>query len=166
MFRIVGVAFPYKRCVLVIHIILLEVAKNLETIPLNTNETSEMPTAGELKQMPKGQLEKYLKKIQKAVESYPHRKSAEAYPEIKKTLDTHGISFEEFSSYMDKERKVTPAAKKVAKVRKAKKSKAPATPKYQSPEDPAVTWTGKGRRPAWFLQHVDAGGDPESLKIS
>lgn len=36
---------------------------------------------------------------------------------------------------------------------------------FRSPDDPEVTWTGKGRRPEWFKAHVGAGGDPESLRI-
>lgn len=46
------------------------------------------------------------------------------------------------------------------------KSKKPSLPaKYQHPENPALTWTGRGRRPAWFVQHVEAGGSEDDLLI-
>ena len=38
-------------------------------------------------------------------------------------------------------------------------------PVYRSPEDPDVTWSGRGPRPTWFTAHLDAGGSPEDLLI-
>ena len=48
---------------------------------------------------------------------------------------------------------------------KTKSKKTAQPPKYQHPENPELTWTGKGRRPAWFVQHIDAGGKEEDLLI-
>ena len=39
------------------------------------------------------------------------------------------------------------------------------TAKYRHPEDPALTWSGKGRPPAWFKEHIANGGDAEALAI-
>jgi DNA-binding protein H-NS len=38
-------------------------------------------------------------------------------------------------------------------------------PKYQHPENPKQTWTGKGRQPGWFKELVDQGKTPEELEI-
>lgn len=38
-------------------------------------------------------------------------------------------------------------------------------PKYRSSNDPALTWTGKGRKPAWIKTYVDNGGDLDEWLI-
>lgn len=48
----------------------------------------------------------------------------------------------------------------------AKKSfKSVSVPKYRNPKDHSATWTGKGRRPAWFAQALDEGVDPDDMLI-
>lgn len=38
-------------------------------------------------------------------------------------------------------------------------------PKYRNPEDPMQTWTGRGRKPAWFNDALANGASPEELEI-
>jgi len=38
-------------------------------------------------------------------------------------------------------------------------------PLYRSPSDPSKTWSGHGKRPQWFKDHVEAGGDAKELLI-
>ncbi|MEO5335206.1 MAG: H-NS histone family protein, partial [Magnetococcus sp. YQC-5] len=37
--------------------------------------------------------------------------------------------------------------------------------KYQDPLFPEQTWSGRGRRPKWVLDHLKAGGDMEELEV-
>jgi DNA-binding protein H-NS len=37
--------------------------------------------------------------------------------------------------------------------------------KYANPANPAQTWTGRGRRPAWYDEAMKAGKTPEDLAI-
>ena len=37
--------------------------------------------------------------------------------------------------------------------------------KYASKSDPKNNWTGRGRKPAWVKEHIDAGGKLEDLAI-
>ncbi|MEO5362786.1 MAG: H-NS histone family protein [Magnetococcus sp. DMHC-8] len=37
-------------------------------------------------------------------------------------------------------------------------------PRYQNPDNPHQTWTGRGRRPNWVLKHLDGGGRMEELE--
>lgn len=53
-----------------------------------------------------------------------------------------------------------------AKTRKARTSKAPVAPKYQHPENPSLTWSGRGRQPRWFKEAVDAGASPDQFLIT
>ena len=45
------------------------------------------------------------------------------------------------------------------------KAKSAGAPKYRHPENPAMTWSGKGRQPAWFKEHIAAGGDAGALAL-
>ncbi len=45
------------------------------------------------------------------------------------------------------------------------KAKVKVTPKYKHPEDPAKTWTGRGRKPSWVLQLLDEGKSIDDLLI-
>lgn len=47
--------------------------------------------------------------------------------------------------------------------RKAAAKKEPGQPKYQ--DDSGKTWTGRGKRPAWFVQALADGKSPEDLLI-
>lgn len=38
-------------------------------------------------------------------------------------------------------------------------------PKYRNPSNPAETWTGRGRSPAWVKAHTEKGGSLENLLI-
>jgi DNA-binding protein H-NS len=35
---------------------------------------------------------------------------------------------------------------------------------FRNPENPAQTWTGKGRRPFWYVKAVKRGAKPEALR--
>lgn len=45
----------------------------------------------------------------------------------------------------------------------SKKAKSPVAPKFR--DGAGNTWTGRGRRPAWFMQALAAGKTPEDLMI-
>jgi DNA-binding protein H-NS len=38
-------------------------------------------------------------------------------------------------------------------------------PKYRS-RDGGATWSGRGRRPLWFVEHIKSGGSASALLIS
>ena len=48
---------------------------------------------------------------------------------------------------------------------KVKATRAPAAAKYRHPENAAVTWSGRGRKPQWFADHINAGKDPSDLAV-
>lgn len=39
----------------------------------------------------------------------------------------------------------------------------PSTKIYRHPANPTLTWSGRGRKPGWFVPHFDAGKDPDEL---
>ncbi|MBD1203632.1 MAG: H-NS histone family protein [Rhodobacteraceae bacterium] len=36
-----------------------------------------------------------------------------------------------------------------------KKTRTPQKPRFHHPDDPTITWSGRGRRPAWAAQAVE-----------
>lgn len=38
-------------------------------------------------------------------------------------------------------------------------------PKYRHPQDTSLTWTGRGRKPAWLVQLLEAGSSLEQVAI-
>ena len=49
--------------------------------------------------------------------------------------------------------------------RKRKSRTSPVPAKYRNPNNPGQTWSGRGRRPAWFLEATENGASAESLEI-
>jgi DNA-binding protein H-NS len=45
---------------------------------------------------------------------------------------------------------------------KPKRTRRPLSPKYINPADPAQTWTGRGRMPAWVRELIDSGSANEN----
>ena len=45
------------------------------------------------------------------------------------------------------------------------KKRAAAVPKYANPANRSDTWSGRGRKPRWFVAALDAGKEPESMEV-
>ncbi len=48
---------------------------------------------------------------------------------------------------------------------KTKGTRTPAKAKYRNPADPTETWSGRGRKPAWFNAAIEQGATPTSLEV-
>lgn len=46
-----------------------------------------------------------------------------------------------------------------------KATRTPAVAKYRHPENAALTWSGRGRKPQWFADYNNAGKDPNTLAV-
>ena len=46
-----------------------------------------------------------------------------------------------------------------------KTSRAPAVAKYRHPENAALTWLGRGRKPQWFVAALTSGKSADDLAI-
>lgn len=47
----------------------------------------------------------------------------------------------------------------------APKKRAPAGAKYANPADKSQTWSGRGRKPHWYIAAIAAGKKPEDLSV-
>ena len=45
------------------------------------------------------------------------------------------------------------------------KTRKSASAKYAHPDNPSLTWSGRGRKPRWFSDAVSQGVSPESMAV-
>ena len=108
-----------------------------------------MAAKSDLEKLSLEELKSLKKDVEKAIAGFQDRQRAEALKELQAVAAKHGMSGDEIVG---------------GKGKKAKsKSKAPA--KYRNPADPADTWSGRGRQPAWFKAAIAKGKKPESMEL-
>ncbi|MEO1308037.1 MAG: H-NS histone family protein, partial [Pseudomonadota bacterium] len=91
------------------------------------------------------ELRALRKDVEKTIDSYDVRRRNEALVAVQAVAKEAGFSLDDLI---------------------AKGSKRLQPPKYQHPENPALTWSGRGRKPAWFKDLLDAGTEEAALLIS
>ncbi len=100
----------------------------------------------DLESMSRSELEKLAADVEKAMKTLDTRRKAEARRELEKKAKELGFSFEELAS-------------------NTAKGKTKSPPKYRHPENPDVTWTGRGRQPAWIKDGLANGKALEDFAI-
>ncbi|MEL6465494.1 MAG: H-NS histone family protein [Pseudomonadota bacterium] len=92
------------------------------------------------------ELKDIQKKATKAIESFEARKRKEALAAVEAKAAEMGFSLRELTGHT--KTKITKSA-----------------PKYCHPENPAKTWTGKGRQPNWVKDALANGQSLDDLLI-
>ena len=92
------------------------------------------------------ELRDLQKSVTKAISTFEVRQKAEAREKVEILARDLGFTLAELVELEEPRRK-----------------RAPSTKIYRHPENRALTWSGRGRKPGWFAAHVDAGKDPEEL---
>jgi len=91
-------------------------------------------------------LEDLRKQIDADIKQRQHSEKARLRTEIQRLAAESGLTLEEILGG-----KVT-GKKAIAAV-------------YANPEDPTQTWSGRGRRPAWFIAALGEGKSEDDLKL-
>ena len=104
----------------------------------------------DLDSMPLSELKKLHKDVEKAIATFEDRHKADARAKLDAMAREMGYSLDELAS--------------VATPKRGRKTAAVA-PKYRHPENASVTWSGRGRRPQWFVAALDAGKSADDLAI-
>jgi DNA-binding protein H-NS len=94
-----------------------------------------------------GELKKMQKDVAKAISTYQDRQKAEARAKVEALARDLGYSLAELVGT------------------ETKSSRASATAKYRHPENPALTWSGRGRKPQWFVEALEGGKTEGDLEI-
>lgn len=103
-----------------------------------------------LSEMSLDELKTLRKDVEKAIQSYETRKRNEALAAAEAAAKEVGYSLSELLG--------------TSKQSKGKGRVNP--PKYQHPENAELTWTGKGRKPAWIKAAIEDGKSLDDLLIS
>ncbi|MBC9246293.1 H-NS histone family protein [Paracoccus sp. 11-3] len=85
-------------------------------------------------------------KLDRAINSYQERKRRQALAAIEEAAREHGFNLAELTG---------------TKTRRS----GTVAPKYANPEDPTLTWTGRGRKPKWVQENLDKGKNLDDLLI-
>ena len=93
------------------------------------------------------ELKDLQSQVAKAIVSFEDRKKKEAIAELEEIARAKGFSLAELTG--------------VSVARK----RAPASAKYANPADASDTWSGRGRKPRWFVAALAAGKQPEDLAL-
>ncbi len=101
-----------------------------------------------LENMSLDELKALSKDVDKAIKTYEARKLNEARAELEAKARELGVSLD--------------AVMGGGSARK----RSVAAPKYRHPENPSVTWTGRGRTPKWVMDHEAQGGSRDDLLIA
>ena len=100
-----------------------------------------------LEEMSLKELRQLGKDLAKAISTYEDRHKVEARTKLEAIAKEMGYSLADLIGV------------------EIKATRAPAAAKYRHPENAALTWSGRGRKPQWFAAHIDAGKDPSDLAV-
>lgn len=114
-----------------------------------TNAEATETAALDLEAMSLDELKSLRKTVEAAIVSFEERSRQAALEAAAAAAAEHGFNITELMS-----------AKAVAT-----KGKTKGTPKFQNPKDPAQTWTGRGRKPNWFEEALEAGITEDQMLI-
>jgi DNA-binding protein H-NS len=101
----------------------------------------------ELEALSLGELKKMQKDVAKAISTYQDRQKTEARAKVEALARELGYSLAELVETETKSSRPHVAAK------------------YRHPENPALTWSGRGRKPRWLAKHINSGKDLSALAV-
>ncbi|RJL15819.1 H-NS family nucleoid-associated regulatory protein [Paracoccus siganidrum] len=93
------------------------------------------------------ELKQLEKNVAKAIASFEDRRKAEARAAAEAVAKEHGFSLGDLVDVTSSRKRATSA------------------PKYRHPENPEITWSGRGRKPAWIVEGLEAGRSLEDFAI-
>lgn len=93
------------------------------------------------------ELKQLEKSVTKAIASFEERRKAEARAKVDELARELGYSFEDLAE-------AAPSRKR-----------SPSVAKYRHPENPDLTWSGRGRKPGWIGEALATGKSLEDFAI-
>ena len=93
------------------------------------------------------ELKTLQKEVDKAIATFEARKRLDALSALEAKAKEMGFTLTELTGA------------------RGKVGQATSVPKYVHPENPAVTWTGRGRQPGWIKEALQAGKSLDDFLI-
>lgn len=101
----------------------------------------------DLTKMSLDELKSLEKDVGKAIKSYEERQKKEALAAAEAVASKYGYSLSDLTGSG------------------GKKAKPAAPAKFAHPENPSMTWSGRGRQPVWFKEAIESGKTEQDLLI-
>ena len=95
------------------------------------------------------ELKDLLNRVDTAIATFEDRKKLETLAKLHALAKADGFKLEELIAWEASQ----------------PKKRAPSTKIYVNPGDPTDTWSGRGRKPRWFIEAVAAGKKPTDLLL-
>ncbi|MFQ6550263.1 H-NS family nucleoid-associated regulatory protein [Aestuariibius sp. 2305UL40-4] len=92
------------------------------------------------------ELKTLQKQVAKAIDDFEENQRKEALAAVEAKAKEFGYSLADLTGKAKGKAKASP-------------------PKYRHPENPALTWSGRGRQPAWIKEGLEAGKSLEDYAI-
>ena len=86
-------------------------------------------------------------RVNKAVATYEDRRKREAIAQLEASARDLGFSLSDLVETS------------------TQKKRSGSAPRFANPHNPSETWSGRGRKPRWFIEAVDSGKAPADLEI-
>ena len=103
----------------------------------------------DLNELSLAELKKLQKSVAAAIANFADREKAHARAELEAKARELGF---DLASLMGTNQSAT-------------RTRAPAAAKYRNPADATDTWSGRGRRPLWFVAAIASGKSEQDLAI-
>lgn len=92
--------------------------------------------------------------IDRAISSFEDRKRRDALAAVEQAAREHGFALADLTGKVGRGRRnAAPAPRTVGEA------------KYANPDEPTMTWSGRGRRPRWVSEQIEAGKSLDDLVI-
>ena len=101
----------------------------------------------DLNNLSRDELKKLQKDVDKAIENYDVRRKQDARAAAEAKAREMGFSLSELIDGS------------------AKKGRTPKPAKYRHPENPSLTWSGRGRQPDWIKEALENGRSKDEFLI-
>lgn len=103
---------------------------------------------------------KQIEDLKKEAEELRKNELATVIADLKTTIQKYNITAEDLGLSVKAKRKYTKKEDGVES-----KPVSTVAPKYQDPSNPENKWSGRGMKPKWFADQLQAGKTKESMEI-
>ncbi|MCJ8138235.1 H-NS family nucleoid-associated regulatory protein [Falsirhodobacter halotolerans] len=101
----------------------------------------------DLNEMSLKDLKEMKQQVERAISTFEIRRKREVAAKLEAEARDLGFSLQDLAAATQTRRR------------------SPAAPKYANPDAPDETWSGRGRKPRWFADAIEAGKTPEDLAV-
>lgn len=110
-----------------------------------------MVSVEQLEGMSLKELRDLQKKVDSSIKTADERNRKRALAAAEQAVAEFGLSLQELAPLIG--------------IKASGEAKSPIPPKFRSPENPELTWSGRGKRPRWFTAALADGASEDDLLI-